>query len=214
MKTTTKCLKKSWRSLIYSLLVLVPISIFIWWNAFHNALPSDAEMISQFNAHQTEYERLVQGYRNYRPSRTLPGSVPYEHINEIRGLMNKLEVYHLGEAQGESGLWYPEPYSQKVLQTLRFLYARPAGEQATKEEIMDTLRKKLPDLFMQTQAPLRDTLDVMRVVAVIHLQLGSEKRPYVRGPLAYFPTRIHKGYYYFPQRPRLKNGHVMVPSIN
>lgn len=214
MKTTTKRLRKSGRSLIYNLFVLVPISIFIWWNAFHNALPSDAEMIAQFNAHQTEHEKLVQGYRNNRPSRTLPGSVPYEHINEIRGLMNKLEVYHLGEAQGGSGQWYPYPYSKKVLQTLRFLYVRPLEQAATNEEIIQKLQDEMPELFKQEQMPLRDIGDIVRVTSAIHLQLGSEKQPYVRGPLAYFPTRIHKGYYYFPQPPRLKDGHVMVLSLN
>lgn len=211
---TSKRFTKSPKFWIYLVFVTTPISIFVWWHWFHNSLPNDAEMLRHFSDHRAGYEQLVQGYLNYRPSRTLPASVAYEQIPEVKALMRELEIYHIVGAQGASGSWYPNPYSHKTVQTLRSLHARPINQLPTNEEIMKTLRVELPILFEQAQMPLRDIGDISRVTTPMHLQPGSEQQPDDRLPLKYYPTRLHKGYYYFPQPPKLENGHVMVPSIN
>lgn len=190
------------------------VSISVWWIWFHNPLPSDAEMIERFNANRAGFEQLVQGYRNHRPSRTNPKETSYtDSASWVKPLMRKLEVYSVVEATRASGFWYPDPYSPKVLQTLKFLYrGRSVHQQATPEEIMETLRIEIPDLFKLTSETLRDAWDVIRVVTVTHIFLGSEQQPYDRVTLPYFGNRIIKSYYFFPQAPRIENGHVLVPD--
>lgn len=195
------------------LIGVLSVICLIWWIWFHNPLPSDAEMIERFNANRAGFEQLVQGYRNHRPSRTMEGSTSFKlSAPWVKPLMRKLEVYSVVEAQGASGRWYPDPYSPRVLQTLRFLYTgRSVHQRATQEEIMETLRRDIPDLFKQTPEPLRDILDVTRVTTVTHVFLGSEDQPYDRVTLPYFGNRIIKSYYFFPQVPRIEHGHILVP---
>lgn len=208
---STRSLMRSWG---YPILIgALFISVFIWWIWFHNPLPRDAEMMERFNANRAEFEQLVQGYRNHRPSRTSSGGTSFKKsVQWVKPLMRELEVYSVVEASGASGRWYPNPYSQKVLQTLKFLNTgRTLNEQATEEERMEAFQRHIPDLFEQTPAALRDTLDVIRVTAVIHVFLGSEEQPYDRVTLPYFGNRIFKSYYFFPQAPRIEDGHILVP---
>jgi hypothetical protein len=203
----------SWRKWLFNTLIgLLVIAFLVWWQWYYNPLPSDKEMLAHFNTHRSGLEQLVQGYRNFRPARTWPGMTSYEHQEEVKELMKELGINHVIEAQGASGRWYPTPYSERTLQILKALYVRPIDNLADENEVMKTLREQMPVLFNSAQVPLRDILDVARTTTVIHAQLGSLKHRYSKHRLRYFATDIHKGYYYFPQIPRVESGRILKSS--
>lgn len=179
-------------------------ALLVWWAWFHNPLPSDEQMIERFNANRAGFEQLVQGYRNYRRS-----DVFYEQsTNEVKALASRLGVYHVVEAQGASGQWYPSPYSEETRKILRSLYVRSVSNPAYNKEIMETLHKKIPALFNGFSAT-NDVLDVSKITSVIQLEIGTSAQPTDKFVLRY--GGIYKGYYYFPQIPRMQEGHIVVP---
>jgi hypothetical protein len=74
---------------------------------------------------------------------------------------------------------------------------------------MLTYRDELPELFKGV-APLESLLDVSRVVSPIKIYLGDDPS---RAPLGKrrfrYSTFINKGYCYFPQPPKVENGHIL-----
>ena len=195
--------RRQW--LVRSGVWIATVSFGVWWLWFHNPLPSDRAMLAHFKAHRAELEQLVQGYRNYRRS-DAPGQQDYELLNDIRALKQKAGVYHIAGAQGAAGRWYPEHYSEHTLQVRKKLEIRSASNPATEEEIMKTLRQELPALF-EGVTPVQDLLDKARVTTVIDISLGTLKKERDRIHLRY--GLICKGYYYFPQPPRIENGHIV-----
>ncbi|MFZ5774959.1 MAG: hypothetical protein ACOY3Z_05700 [Thermodesulfobacteriota bacterium] len=191
--------------LIRSGLWLVGGSLLVWWFWFHNPLSSDREMLQHFTVHRAELEQLVQGYRNYRRS-DAPEQQSYMLLEDVKALKQKAEVYSITGAQGAAGRWYPDHYSEHTLQVRKSLEIRSASNPATEAEIMKTLRHELPTLF-EGGTPVRDLLDKARVTTVIDISLGSLKKQRDRIHLRY--GLIHKGYYYFPQPPRIENGHIV-----
>lgn len=143
-------------------------SLLVWWFWFHNPLPSDREMLQHFTAHRAELEQLVQGYRNYRRLDAF-----YEESSEdVNALLKKVGVYRIGEAQGGSGYWYSEPYSEHTLQVRKSLEIRSIHNLATNEETTETLKRELPTLF-EGVAPIQSGLELLRVTAVIDIALGD-----------------------------------------
>lgn len=214
--TTRPKIPVSWRKRLAGTgLGLLGLSLFMTWRWFHNPLPSDAEMIAHFNAHRPALEKLVQGYRHYRPPEGIePWKHSYEMMPDVKALMVEAGVYHIIGAQGASGFWYPAHYSAKTIQTLRGLYwGRTIGNQATSEEVLSTLRREMPSLFDGVDSVL--TLErKTRLIAVVHVSLGTLKRPYEKNPWRYFPTSIHKGYYHFPQPPRIESGQILMHDFS
>lgn len=203
---------KSWRTRLGgTALGLAGLAFFIGWQWFHNPLPSDEEMIEHFNAHRTELEQLVQGYRYYRaPTGIEPWKHSFELMPSVKSLMTNAGVYHVVGAQGPSGFWYPDHYSAKTIQTIRSLYwGRSIHHLATEDEILSTLRREMPVLF-EGSGPIRTLTEKSRLTAVIHIDRGTLKRHSQKAPMRYFGTRIHKDYYHFPQSPRIEQGHILI----
>jgi len=174
---------------------------------YRNPLPSDEQMIEHFNAHRTEFEQLVQGYRNYRR-----GDVFYERSSdEVKALMKRLGVYQVAEAQGASGTWYPDSYSAKTISILRSLNVRNVGQAATEKERISTLKQELPVLF-DGVAPLNNGWDVIRITTVTHVGLGNSGQPGTKFTMRY--SGIYKVYYYFPQIPQIREGHILLPEYH
>lgn len=192
--------------LVGGALVFGVVGPFVWWQWFHNPLPSDALLIENFKAHRTVFEQLATGFRNHRD-----GSKFYESSSqEVRKLMKETGVNHIVEAGGEFGRWFPEPYSDHVLQVRRSLFVRSVYKLAREEEVMATYRRELPKLF-EGVAPLKDVMHVARVTVPVTFDLGPEPGKVVFGKtrLRYFNSFINKGYCYFPQSPRVENGHIV-----
>ncbi len=183
------------------------LGLFVWWQWLHNPLPSDEEMLRHFNTHRADFEQLVQGYRNYRQKGVL-----YEKSSpEVYNMMKKVGLYGIVEASGSAGCcWYPEPYSERTLQIRKSLEIRTSKTQATGGEIIATLRRDLPELF-ENIAPIQNLGDKNRVTCVIDLYPGRVplKQPNYKVRLCYL-TLMHKGYYYFPQPPRVENNRIVL----
>jgi hypothetical protein len=62
------------------------VSSFIWYQWFHVPFPNDKQMIEHLNTHRTEYEYLVNGYRNHRER----GVFYHTSSEEVLQLMKKL----------------------------------------------------------------------------------------------------------------------------
>ncbi len=193
--------------LIGSGLVLGVLGLFIWWQWFHNPLPSDKKMVENFNAHRAVFEQLAAGYRNFRNR-----SVFYElSSQEVQKLVKEVGVFHIVEAGGEFSRWFPEPYSDHTIQVRKSLFSgRTIKNQAMEEEVMATFRRELPKLF-EGVAPLQDVIDVARVTGPTTFALGPDpdKVEFGKIRLRYFNSFINKGYCYFPQAPRVENGHIV-----
>lgn len=202
---------RTWRQRLTSAgLGMLGLAAFIGWQWFYNPLPSDAEMIAHFNAHRSELEQLVKAYRHYR---TPEGIEPWKHSFEllpgVAATMANAGVYHVIGASGESGMWYPGHYSSKTIQTVRSLYwGRSIHHLATEDEIMSTMRRELPTLFEGAE-PVPTLNEKTQLTAVVHFDLGTPKRRITKSPWRYFSTPIHKGYYHFPQPPRIERGHIL-----
>lgn len=202
------CLPRGNRRLLFTggALVFVILVPFIWWQWFHNPLPSDKELIEHFNAHRSEFEQLAQGYRNFRDRNKF-----YEDSSkEVQALMKKAGVNHIVEAGGGFGVWYPEPYSEHTLQVRKSLEIRPIFKLATTEEELETLHRELPALF-EGVAPIQSGMDILRVTVPTKFYLGPKPGQVKWGKttLRYLDSFLAKGYCYYPQSPRVENGHIV-----
>jgi SAM-dependent methyltransferase len=202
------CLPRGNRRLLFTggALIFVILVPFIWWQWFHNPLPSDKELIEHFNAHRAEFEQLAKGHRNHRDQDKF-----YElSSQEVQSLMKKAGVNRIVEAGGSFSEWFPEPYSEHTLQVRKSLNVRPIENRATEEETMATYRRELPALF-EGVAPLRGELDVALVTSPIQFCLGPEpgRSVWWKKTLRYFGSFLNKGFCYYPQIPRVENGHII-----
>lgn len=191
--------------------VLVPglLAPFIWWNWFHNPLPRDQQLIDQFNAHRHEFEQLAQGYRNHRAQGF------YDATAEALTLMRKAGVSRVVTASGQFGEWLPEPYSEHTLQIRKFLGVRPIERTSTKEEVLETYHEEFPQLFDKTP-PVKHLYEFSRLVEPTKFYLGPDPAVFSWGvsSLCYFGTPLNKGFCYFPQPPRVENGHIVDASFS
>jgi hypothetical protein len=187
----------------------IAISLFIYWGWYKFPLPTDEEMIQYFNEHRTEFEQLVQTYRNYRPPNPPLdyGIGIYENQpKEIKALMEKTGVDRIiGGGEPPIG-WLPEPYSEHTLQVLRSLYTRENF--ASKEEIMTTYKKEFPSLF-NSDSPPRNTQELARLVSGFEIEM-ADKNKYDKFRLN--AGMIRKVYFYFPQIPRIENNRLLMPT--
>lgn len=189
-------------------------AIFVWMHWFHNPLPSDELLLRHFREHRAELEQLVQGYRNYRRP-DLPGNHYYEKSKEVKELMKKVDVWHVIGAQAEAGLWYPDHYSPETITKVKnyFGWGRSIHERLTSAEAIAILKREMPEVF-ESVAPMRDVLEVAKVTQVISLDLGPNGHIMQPHRLGYPGTEIYKGYYYFPQPPRIENGHILIHDFH
>lgn len=191
-------------------LVLGLLGSFIWWQWFHNPLPGDKQLIDHFNAHRAEFEQLAQGYRNHRD-----GKKSYDSTAEALVLMGRAGVNHVIGASGGFGDWFPEPYSEHTLQVIKALEVRPVEKLATKEEIIETYRCEFPELF-EKFPPVQYLHQVERIVYPIKFYLGPDPTvlSFGRTTLRYFGSFLNKGFCYYPQPPRVENGHIINASYS
>ena len=186
-------------------LLLVGILARVLFVLNRNPLPKDEAMIEHFHAHRAEFEELLKGHRNHRD-----GNVPYDRSSdEVENLMRKVYVQSIAQA-GFGGRLYPEPYSEHTLQVLKSLYVRPVKNLTTENEVMSTLKRELPALFAGVP-PLEDVLDVARVttVAIFHSGPDPDRLQWGLVTMRYFGSFLTKGWCYFPQSPRVENGHII-----
>lgn len=197
------------RALISNGLIFGALGSFIWWHWFHNPLPSDQQLIDQFNAHRQEFEQLAQGYRNHRTQGF------YDAKAEVLTLMRKAGVNRIVEAGGQFGMWLPEPYSEHTLQVRKFLEVRPIERMSTKEEKLETYHREFPQLFDNTP-PVETLYEFSRLVHPIKFRLGPDPAivPWGVTSLRYFGSLLNKGFCYYPQPPRVENGHIVDASFS
>jgi hypothetical protein len=172
----------------------------------HNPLPKDEELLRNFTIHRSEFEQLLKGFRNYRAKDHF-----YHHSSsDVKNLMRKASVSKISEA-GEFGVWYPEPYSEHTLQVRKSLTGRPIDKLATQEEILTTLRRELPAIFDDV-VPVQPGQNLFRVTEGTIFFPGPEPTGISWGKttLRYPGSFINKGYCYFPQPPRVEEGHLIV----
>ena len=184
----------------------------IWWHWLRNPLPSDENLIKQFNTHRSELELLVKNYRNNRHGDPpIPSSDPV-----ILELMKKAGVEKTDQASSlDFGEWYPEPYSDHTLQVLKSLEKRTSSNnEASRREKMEILHHELPELFEKT-APIEDVADIKYITSVIKINLGPKPthRPTYNESYTsssrYPKTRLTKGFCYFPQPPKVESGRII-----
>ncbi len=202
------CLSQGgWRRVLTgSGLVLGVLGSFIWWHWFHNPLPGDKQLVDHFNAHRAEFEQLAQGYRNHRDRDHF-----YDNSSqEVLAVMGKAGVNRVIGAGGGFCEWFPEPYSSHTLNVRKSLDIRSIKNLATEEEKMATYALEMPALF-EGVAPLRDGLDVVRVTLPIIFRLGPDptKLQWGKTTLRYLDSFLNKGFCYYPQPPRVENGHII-----
>lgn len=187
-------------------LTLGSITIFIWWYWFYFPLLKDERFIEHFRVHRTEFEELAQGYRNHRD-----GKINYESSSqEVQTLMRKAEVEDISLVEdGSFGRWFPEPYSEHTLQirkSLEFMYMNKISPE---EEIMRTYKEKLPLLFKGV-GPLEDESDVANVTLALKFRLDTNFAQGEWKNSHRYNGRIPiKGFCYFPQPPKVENGHIV-----
>ncbi|GEM_PF-1032943 len=130
-----------------------------------------------------------------RPSYTL--------LPEVKALMENTGVYNVHPASGASGIWFPDHYSAKSIQVIK-LYERGMS---TAERI-DILKREMPNL-LEGVPPVRDLTDVGNLIEVIEIEMGTLKQPDWVHRWRY-NSFLLKGYYHFPQVPRVENGHLLL----
>jgi hypothetical protein len=181
------------------------------WRWHHVPLPSDQEMIQHFERSRATFEELAQKFRNCRGC----GRFIHESSPEIYALMKKAGVDDIGEASGQFGRWYPDPYSEETLEVLKYIYIRPLDEFLDSEEIMAILRMRLPTLF-EGVAPLNDVLDVAQVTSPVRFDLGPDPDNPQWGitTIRYPDSFMKKGFCYYPHPPRIENGHILATGYS
>lgn len=186
------------------LIAAMVIPIFIWWNWFHNPLPTDEEMIQNFNEHRMELEQLVRGYRNYRrPEGT--GSFFYEQAEEVKALMRAAKVSYLGVGGGG---WLPAPYSAQAAKFSWGISTRSADPKV--RPLLDSpadWKREMPELF-EGVPPLTDRMHISHHTGRMSLRYGNP-RPINRYVLRY--GGITKSYFHYPYPPKIQDAHILEP---
>ena len=186
-------------------ILLVGISVRLFFVLQHNPLLKDEELLRNFTIHRAEFEQLLKGFRNYRAKGN-----PYDDSSlEVKSLMQKVGVSKISQA-GKFGIWYPNPYSDHTLQVQSSFMGRPVGKIPTHEEIITTLRRELPATFDDV-VPVKPGENLFRVTMGTIFYLGSEPTgdSWGKTTLRYLGSYINKGYCYFPQPPRVEDGHLI-----
>ncbi len=153
-------------------------------------------------AQRTIDEARRQGLKKFGPS--------YRRRPDVTALMANIGAYDVAGA-GRGGDWYPDHYSAKTIQTVKRYMDHwiPIEEQLTGSDRFDFIRREIPSLFEGTP-PVRDNMaEVTQLTEVVLIQMGTLKQPYWVTRWRY-STFLFKGYYHFPQPPRVENGHVLV----
>ena len=180
------------------------------WRWFNNPLPSDEEMIENFNTHREELDQIVRGYRNYRRPEGV-GRLPhsYEMMPEAKLLMARAWVSYLGLGPGG---WLPDPYSAKAAKFEWGLTTRSANPKI--RPIFDSpadWKREMPELF-EDGPPLTDRNHLSQKTGRMTLWYGYPR------PIEKFTWRypgalgLQKAYFYFPQPPRVENGYILNPD--
>ncbi|KAB2890087.1 MAG: hypothetical protein F9K32_10155 [Desulfobulbaceae bacterium] len=181
------------------------------WRWHHMPLPADQELIGHFERNRPIFERLVQEYRNCR----IRGKFFYQTSPEVLEMMKKVGVDDIGQASGPFGSWYPKPYSRETLEVLKFIQIRSVEDVLTGEEKMKVLKQRLPSLF-EGVAPLKDMMDVAQVTTPVRFDLGPDpsKPEWGKITVRYPDSFLKKGFCYYPQLPRLEDGHVVATGYS
>jgi hypothetical protein len=94
----------------FCLIGVISLTWIIWRGWFYNPLPSDDEMIRNFNENRAEFEQLVQEYRNFRYQEGDEHTY-YAATDGAKRLMEKLNV---SNPQHAGFGWFPDPYSSRA----------------------------------------------------------------------------------------------------
>lgn len=181
------------------------------WRWHHMPLPTDQELIDHFTRNRPIFEKLAQEYRNCR----VRGKFFYQSSPEVFEMMKKAGVDDIGQASGQFGRWYPDPYSQETLEALKYIQIRSVENVLTGEEKMAVLKHRLPSLF-EGIAPIEDVLDVAQVTSTVLFGIGTDPdmKDIGKVTLRYPDSFLDKGFCYYPQPPRIVNGNVVATGYS
>lgn len=165
--------------------------------------PADKEMLAYFNQHRPEIARLVKRHRDFVYLENLkPGSTPLDKA-EQNALMKKAGVQRLiGSSIGWH--WYPEPYSEHTIRTLRSLYNRSAGNAATTQEVIETLKKEMPSLFKK-DIPMLNEMQLGELTQVLEIEPADPR---------YWRIEERKVFMHFPQPPMIQNDRIIAITLS
>ena len=162
-------------------------------------------MIERFDAHRTEFEQLIAGYRNHRGEHFYQNSSP-----DVRGIMRKAGVNDIVEAGGDFGEWFPDPYSKRTLEALKDLYVRPIKKMPTNAEYVAFCRRVFPDLFKNTPS-VSNVYDINSLTKPIKISIGldTKVRKLGKTTFRYLDSFLNKGFCHYPQPPRVENSRIL-----
>lgn len=112
----------AWRAPLYALPVAL-LAFSIWCLLFVNPLPSDEEMIGNFQLHRADLETLIKAY--YRAPEPLPGQsrVQWDDSPEVQAIKQRAGVDRVHQTMG---WWTPDPYSFELAEKLHQINAGTA----------------------------------------------------------------------------------------
>ncbi len=83
------------------------------WRWHHMPLPTDQELIDHFTRNRPIFEKLCAGISELSDP---VGNFSINHLPKYSEMMRKAGVDDIGQASGQFGSWYPDPYSRDTLE--------------------------------------------------------------------------------------------------